>query len=628
VLYKKNIDSLMEVDPLLVAQLLTIETNKRFEVFVDEKDSANINIYDKSIDKPLYKEVAIDETRRFFRKYSSKYSRYPVVFFYGLGNGLFYRMLLDFKTVFKCVVIEPNLELIYIAFNLFDFSEDIEKKRFIILWEEIVSFHTINGILKDPDVKAFLKIYELQVLSNYYMINFKENVLRINKNFTEQIKNIIVGEGNDAVDSLIGLDHHLQNIPKMVKSYKLTDFLKNKNTKYAVIVSTGPSLAKQLPLLKEYSDYITIICIDASLPILQKERIKPDIVISLERVEATAKFFENLDREFLKDTIFLPTSISHPKLLKNLEGMRQSIYMRKFGYTSMFYLYKWGYLGIGLSAANAAFDFVIATEFENVAFIGQDLAFAKDGKTHSKGAIYGEREKQYKAYAEIDGYYGGKVETSYLWFHFLYGFKNNMQEAYSRGVKVYNCTEGGAYIDGAKHIPFKEFLGKVDKSKKKEIISLERVPESRSLHYIKRSKKLIKLYLDSLNKTKKRVEEVFLDVMANIEEIEKYNKDKELERIDFDKLARLISKIDKIKDIYEEDKVLRKFNTITNPYILHAELELARVMVQNTETEYEKKAKMIDWIYKHKNWLFFLAGAMDNIITVMQKNYDEIYAKY
>jgi len=96
------------------------------------------------------------------------------------------------------------------------------------------------------------------------------------------------------------------------------------------------------------------LCIDASLPILQAEGIAPDIVFSLERVEATAKFYENLDRELLKDTIFAPTSIVHPKLLKNIEGMQKAITMRPFGYTFAFRLKKWGYIGVGMSAANMA----------------------------------------------------------------------------------------------------------------------------------------------------------------------------------------------------------------------------------------------------------------------------------
>jgi len=625
--FDNNINALMRVNPVLAAQIMMIETNKRFEVFVDEKDPANINIYDKKLEVPLYKDIPVKEIEYSYDSYVKKYIRYPVIFIYGIGNGILLKMLLETKSIVKCYLFEPNIELLYIAFNLVDFSKDIDSKRLNIYWENILDYQAYESICKNPDVKVFLKTYDLQIPLNYYLINYKENIVKINNSMIEHIRSAITGEGNDAIDSLIGLDHHLQNMPKMVRSYTFQSLLKNKNTEYAVIVSTGPSLAKQLSLLKKYSDYITILCIDASLPILQKEGIVPDIVFSLERVEATAKFFEKLDRELLKDTIFSPTSISHPKLLKNLEGMKQSIYMRPFGYTKMYRLTPWGYAGIGMSAANMAFDFAILSEYKHIAFIGQDLAFGEDGTTHSKGAIYGEKEEQYKEELEIDGYYGNKVKTTPVWCQFLHYFKANMKNALKeKGLNVYNCTEGGAYIDGAKHIPFKEFLDIVDTTKKKSLIKVEKVSQEKIDHYMRRVKKLICLHLERLRFAKKRVEDVFLEVMAVIEELERLNRDNDLEKIDFDKLATVISKIDTIKDMYEKDKAVKKFVNITNPFIVNAELELARIMVSISDNEIDKKVKMIDWIYEHKSWLFFFAGALDNIITVMERNYNEIYA--
>ena len=628
-IFEKNLEALKKVNPLLMAQMISIEPNKRFEVYMDEKDSANINIYDKELNTPLYESVPIKQIEDAHKDYLENFVRHPVIFIYGIGNGILLKMILGNSSLFRCYLFEPNLELIYIAFNLLDFSEELESGRLKIFWEDIVNYQALNSICKDPDTKTFLKTYELQVPLKYYIENYGSNIVKLNRDFVEQIKSVITGEGNDAKDSLIGLDHHLQNIPKMVKSYTFKSLVKSRNSDFAVIVSTGPSLTKQLPLLKEYSDYITILCIDASLPILQKEGIVPDIVFSLERVEATAKFYEKLDRELLKDVIFSPTSISHPKLLKNIEGFKQSIYMRLFGYTAMFQLSPWGYAGIGLSAANAAFDFAILSSFKHIAFIGQDLAFGEDGTTHSKGAIYGEKEERYinrEKIEEIDGYYGGKVKTTRIWKQFLHYFKNNMIEAHSKDLNVYNCTEGGAYIDGAKHIPFKVFLEEVvGKSKKKGKIELETVSQKRQKHYMRRVKKIISLYLERLNLIKGEIEKVFLDVMAVIEELEQLNRDNDLEKIDFDKLAATISKIDRIKDMYESDRALKKFYNITNPFIVNAELELARIMVKKTNEEIEKKVKMIDWIYEHKSWLFFLAGALDNIITIMQKNYDNIY---
>ena len=622
--YEKNLQAINKIDPVLSVFLQTITENKNFEVFMDKNDDVNINIYDKERDFIFYQTKPVDEVVSQYENIMEKYSRYPLFWLYGVSNGLLVKMLLNLgKYIY---VFEPNLELIYIALNLFDFSKEIEEKKLRIMWTKNINFNTLNALCKNPDIKVFLKLYFLEITNDYYYQFFSEDIKQLNHNITFTIKDVITKDGNDAKDSLIGLNHHLKHIPQMINSYPLTEVVKNKNTENAVIVSTGPSLAKQLPLLKKYQDYLTILCIDASLPILQKEGIKPDFVFSLERVEATSKFFENLDREFLKDTIFAPTSISHPKTLQNIGNMKKMITMRPFGYTNMFRLDKWGYIGIGMSAANMAFDFAYVAKFKNITFIGQDLAFSEDGKTHSKGAIFGENEKQYqKNTLYVKGYYGNQVKTSKTWVLFLNSFKTDIAHVIKEGVNVYNCTEGGAYIDGAKHIPFEEFLSKIDITTPKNPIKCELISEKKQSHYLKRSKKLIELYIKRLEWIKSEVEKTFLSVMEKIENLEQLNRDKDLEKIDFDELANTISEIDKIKDIYEEDKGLRRFANITSPYIVSAELELARIMVRNSETEIEKKVKMIDWIYEHKSWLFFLAGALENILFILKNNYKEIY---
>lgn len=58
----------------------------------------------------------------------------------------------------------------------------------------------------------------------------------------------------------------------------------------AIIVSTGPSLDKQLNTLKKFAPYVSIISVDASYPILARHDIKPDYVMSIERIEPTSSF--------------------------------------------------------------------------------------------------------------------------------------------------------------------------------------------------------------------------------------------------------------------------------------------------------------------------------------------------
>jgi len=617
--YENNLQAILKKDTLLGAYLHSISTNENFEVFMDKNDDLNTNLYDKKKDYIFYQTKPLDEITNQYNQLIKNKSRYPFIPFYGIGNGLLIKMLLNLDKYI--LVIEPEIELIYIALNLFDFSKEIENGKLKIIYEHITSKNQITEYLLNPDIKTFLKTYDLEIMNNFYVKFYKQNLIQINKIIVDSISHIINSEGNSANDSLIGLNHHLQHLPKMLDSFTLDSILNSITSSTAVIVSTGPSLAKQLPLLKKYQKHLTILCIDASLPILQKEKIKPDFVFSMERVEATSKFFENLDKELLKDTIFIPTSISHPKTIKNIEDMKQCISMRPFEYNKIFHLKKWGYIGIGMSAANMAFDFALLTEaFKNIIFIGQDLAFNYDGKTHSKGAIYGEKEQQYhkKQKIKIKGYYGDMVETTDIWKMFLTFIEKNIIDN-KREVRVINSTEGGAFIEGAEHIGFEEILNQLD-LKEKTIINPEKIPPKKQEYHLKKSKKLIQLYIKRLECIKNKTEKTFLEVMETIENLEKLNRDKDLEQIDFDKLATTISKIDKIKDILEEDRVLTKFKNITNPLIVSAELELAKIMVKETNTEIEKKVKMIDWIYEHKSWLFFLAGALENILYLLKNS--------
>ena len=618
---EKNLQQLISKNSTLAVKLHAIYTNERYDVYADETDPLNVNVYDKERKEFLYVNKPLDEVTERYREIMAKKSRYPLLFFYGIANGLLVKMFTNLDKY--AVVVEPNLELIYIALSLFDFAKEIEENRLHIFYEPDIDFHGLMTVLKHKDVKTFLKLYDLEINNSYYDF-YQDQILEVNRTFIKNISHVIHSEGNDANDSLIGLNHHLKHLPAMIRSYTFESLVANVNTKNAVIVSTGPSLAKQLPLLKEYREYMTILCIDASLPILQKEGIAPDIVFSLERVEPTAKFYEELDKELLKDTIFSPTSIVHPKTLQNLKGMRQSISMRPFGYTKAFKLNKWGYIGIGMSAANMAMDFAYVAKFKKIALIGQDLAFGEDGKTHSKGALYGEEETQYKKDTlKIKGYYGGEVLTSKVWNMFLNFFVHDIYEIKEKeNVDIYNCTEGGAYIEGAEHIPFADFLEKLDTSVKKEAIMCEKVSAQKQAHYIHRSKKLLNLYIARIEWIKQEVERVFLQVMEKIELLETLNREDDLEKIDFDSMIAVINEIDKIKDIYETDRVLVKFGNITNPIILNAELELARIMVTESNTDDEKKVKMIDWIYEHKSWLFFLAGALENILFIMKDNQD------
>lgn len=196
---------------------------------------------------------------------------------------------------------------------------------------------------------------------------------------------------------------------------------------------------------------------------MAKAGIKPDIVLSLERVDLTAKFYEETPLDFQEGVIFALTSIVHKRLIQAIKRGVKQFSFRPFGYTNLFDLHQYGYVGIGMSAANMAYELVVHSRFKRCVFIGQDLSFSQSGNSHASGAIYGDREikpKKDKDKIFIEKYGGnGEVETTLVWKLFLEFFEKDIFNTPYK-LEVINATEGGARIKGAKEMPFKEVCEK------------------------------------------------------------------------------------------------------------------------------------------------------------------------
>ena len=623
--FDKNLEALFKTNPLLAAQLKILEPNKKYEVYIGQ-DPLNINIYDKENKTTLYAKEPLAQTLEKMKEFEP-FKLYPFLYFFGIGNGIFYRLLFNqnAKSLKKLFIFEPELELIYIALNFADFSEEITQGKLLIFWTKTTSFGELDSYLANRGQWIYSRIYNLHLYNSYYG-RYSEECLNLNSIITRSLGHHVISVGNDSTDALIGLEHHLQNLPEMITTPSMRELItKAKNTNTAVIVSTGPSLYKQLPLLKEYAPYLTIFCVDASFPILTKHGIKPDIVVTLERVEPTADFYKKTPKAAQKDIIFALTSIVHQATTNSITKGIKSFSMRPFGYTRFFDLREYGYAGIGMSAANMAYELIVHSRFEKCVFIGQDLAFSPDGKTHSKDAIFGENESQYKKSNNalekilIPAYGGeGVVETSVVWKMFLNFFEKDIAET-PYELEVIKATEGGARIEGTKEIPFKEVLESLPKVKKSPIVL---TPPTKA--EIAANKKLmeakIKELLDYGYKKKKIVEKLFLKVVKMTEELERLNRANKLEKINFAKMDSLLEEIDDIKNFFLEDTFVKVFIDAVQSYIVHQELEFAKIVVRPVHNLIEKQVKQIDWLYAHKFWLFSLAGGMDATLEIVKRN--------
>ncbi len=624
-LFKKNLQALKEVDESLAKKLKQIKSNKKYEVFVGN-DPANINIIDMEKKEPLYLGQPVEETISSLENLRNK-QKYPFLYFFGLGNGILFKLIFEtFISLKRVTVFEPELEIIYIVLNLVDLSDYIKEEKLQIIHLQDLNFTKAISIFVKKDSTLYSKLYSLEITTPYYVKKYKNKIIEVNSLMTRAIEHLIFSVGNDTIDSLIGLEHHILNVEKMLETPPFQTFInKAKNSDIAVIVSTGPSLMKQLPLLKEIQNNVSILSVDASFPILYKHGIKPDFVFSLERVEATAGFYENLPKEAFEGVTFLITSIAHKKLLENIKGGNLQINMRPFRYLMYFENDPWGYLGKGMSAANMAFEFAYYAEYEKVVLIGQDLAFGEDGASHAKEHTRGTKDVHKNIQTVTLPAYGGKgeVKSTAIWKAFRNFFEDDISQTKEK-MTTYNATEGGARIEGAIEIPFKEFIEKfVDKNKIKKPILFPKPNK-------KLSKEHKEIFYENLNKMHKKVKEVkeeceatFLEVVGFLEEIEELNRQNRLEEIDFQKGLNILDQIDKIKNHFEDKEFFSLVFEFVRSYIINQELEIAKIQVKNIQNEMDQKVQILEWLYAHKPWLFFLAGGLDAILVVIERSAKE-----
>ncbi|HEF9412629.1 TPA: motility associated factor glycosyltransferase family protein, partial [Campylobacter coli] len=265
--------------------------------------------------------------------------------------------------------------------------------------------------------------------------------------------------GNDPLDALQGIEQFVYNLPQMITHPSYTKLLsKRKNlSDTAIIVSTGPSLTKQLPLLKKYANKATIFCADSSYPILAKHGIKPDYVCMLERTEITAEFFNHDFGEFDKDIVFVCAGVVHPKTIEYLKNKTFIITQKVLAFPYYINLKNFCYAAVGFSVAHTLSYLATYLSHKNIIFIGQDLAYAENGNSHpddyQNSANY---ESQMYEHILTIAYGGnGKVETHSIWLLFKNWFENEMiPNTRKMGITTYNCTEGGARIEGTIEKPF------------------------------------------------------------------------------------------------------------------------------------------------------------------------------
>ncbi|EAI0129474.1 motility associated factor glycosyltransferase family protein, partial [Campylobacter jejuni] len=464
----------------------------------------NLNIFDKTHNVFMYENLE-EEINFFYQSILEKTHRYPFICIYGIGNALLIKNLAKhYKHLF---VFESEIELFILALSTIDLSEELcsGKIYLVDIEEERVDIQLL--ILFDmKDISEYLSLYEMFVNNVYYKKFYEDIWHKADELCEKNIKVVIRNLGSNSDLSFECYSHLLQNIPSMLESIPFQRILSERKNKFenAIVVSAGPSLAKQLPLLKACQDKAVIFCADGALSMLEKEGIVPDYVTNLDFTDLAMKFFQNKEN---KTSLNILSCATYPNLVHFLDN--KSVILRDDPLCQRFNLNDFGYIGTGAHVSHFSYTLALALGFKNIIMIGQDLAFDKEGNSHSKGFDFGEKfsGEENIDKLKVPAYAGkGEVLTHITWNDYRikleYLFACNDQKA-----KFYNATEGGARINFTEELSFKECCEKFLTKEKPKF----ELPKSLTKN---RSDKLLVKFKEKIQKDQENAKRFLDDALA------------------------------------------------------------------------------------------------------------------
>ncbi|EMH3584555.1 motility associated factor glycosyltransferase family protein [Campylobacter coli] len=602
---EKNIQALLSgVNEPLGNRLLNFIQNKtcsRFSI------NENLNIYDKTHNVFMYENLE-EEINFFYQSILEKTHRYPFACIYGIGNALLIKNLSKhYKHLF---IFESEIELFILALSVIDLSEELcsGKIYLIDIKEERVDIQLL--ILFDmKDMFEYLSLYEMFVNNVYYKKFYEDIWHKADELCEKNIKVVIRNLGSNSDLSFECYSHLLQNIPSMLESIPFQRILNERKNKFenAIVVSAGPSLAKQLSLLKAYQDKAVIFCADGALSMLEKEGIIPDYVTNLDCRDLAMKFFQNKEN---KTSLNVLSCATHPSLVHFLDN--KSVVLRDDPLYQRFNLNDFGYIDTGTHVSHFSYTLALALGFKNIIMIGQDLAFDEEGNSHSKGFSYGEQFSGEKTVPTLkaQAYAGkGEVLTHITWNDYRikleYLFACNEQKA-----KFYNATEGGARINFTEELSFKECCEKLLTKEKPKF----ELPKSLTKN---RSDKLLAKFKEKIQKDQENAKRFLDDALALKQILENILSKDFLLPLEF--LEKVYQNLENFNHSLDEDEFIQ--DGILKAVMYERGLKISLVYKENIV---DNASFITAYIKAYDEWLLYFIEKLEQRINIIIDSFKEL----
>lgn len=252
--------------------------------------------------------------------------------------------------------------------------------------------------------------------------------------------------GNSFSDQMVGLRHVLNNMKSFDRMMMLNPYADKYAGRPGIVVSSGPSLEKALPILKEIQDKAVLIAADSCLKKLLENGIRPLGVTCVERHENVPKLFQGYR---IPEAVTLFTSpVVSPIVIDSYPGPIGIVFRKCFPFDWFPPLMPQS--NIGVSCSHYSYHVLRHLGCRDIFLVGQDLAYDRgSGHSHYHGmyayATHGEAQR---TKILVPDNQGGQIPSHEWWIVYRDIFSDYVLS--HPETKLYNVIhkEAGAAING------------------------------------------------------------------------------------------------------------------------------------------------------------------------------------
>ncbi|MEA1997110.1 MAG: 6-hydroxymethylpterin diphosphokinase MptE-like protein, partial [Gemmatimonadota bacterium] len=464
--FRKNMDVLQRVNPSLARRMGSVQAASA-EIIPTGAGVPSVRLSDAG-GRAFTLHSTVNPPGEAGRLVEAQYKEHSNVFLvYGFGLGYHVDNLVErLPGGAAALVVEPQASIFRLALSVRDLTHLLTHEGLFwavgesvheapVHFSEVFRVSSIEGvsiIAHNPSVKLCGDYFNiLDELCRKWIItvggNFLTNVSSVKTYLANTLENIQAIVENPPIKRLFG---RFRKVP-------------------GIVISAGPSLDKNIGMLRILENHAVLICVDTALGPLYRSGVKPHLAVAGDPSENNYRHLEGLGPT---GAALVAEPMTHPRIVSEFQGDKfimsfdEALMKNLSGILGDFGRVKaWGSISTG------AFDLARRLGCDPIVFVGQDLSFT-GGRYYAHGT-YGEirwlRDLEYPKTLDdihkwrmskendldVKDIFGSTLRTSKA----LEAYRHYLErEIENTDALVINATEGGVGFRGVENVPLEEVL--------------------------------------------------------------------------------------------------------------------------------------------------------------------------